>query len=139
MALLSPPFVAMCGIRTRGPLGICFPSRSVVFVREQKNPEFTRKRSYWTRPPLLATQPTSRHCGGRGIRTLGTLLACTRFPIVLLRPLGHPTIFQKTRTQRGTRTPNHHPLKMAGLAISAPVHKKEGARYTPSPFICSMK
>lgn len=28
-------------------------------------------------------------CGKRGIRTLGELLAHTRFPIVRLKPLGH--------------------------------------------------
>ncbi len=32
--------------------------------------------------------------GERGIRTLGTSLTHTRFPIVLLRPLGHLSIIQ---------------------------------------------
>ena len=35
--------------------------------------------------PMLATKPG----GERGIRTLGTLLTYTRFPGVLLKPLGH--------------------------------------------------
>ena len=33
--------------------------------------------------------PIRGHCGGKGIRTLDTLLRYTHFPGVLLRPLGH--------------------------------------------------
>src|SRR5512133_2831551 len=47
------------------------------------------RRARLSSPPASKRTDTINYGGERGIRTLGTLLTYTRFPGVLLQPLGH--------------------------------------------------